>query len=150
MQGMQFAIIAKFLPCGSSASGETFQLPNNFTKSAPPPPPPPPPPPHFHSIPFRPSPELPQSRVPPPVPCVSALHRRRAPEQPTACATTSLPLRYCAPLSLPASLHSTEPCSEPELPLPHPTIRPCCALSPDPALPPTDASIPVNTPELPS
>ena len=41
MQGMQFAIIAKFLPCGSSASGETFQLPNNFTKSAPPPPPPP-------------------------------------------------------------------------------------------------------------
>ena len=39
MQGMQFAIIAKFLPCSSSASGEAFQLPNSFIKSPSPPPP---------------------------------------------------------------------------------------------------------------
>ena len=44
------------------------------------------------------------------------MHRRCAPKQPTTCATTALPLRCRAPLSSVASLHSTEPCSEPELP----------------------------------
>ena len=35
MQGMQFAIIANFLPCGSWASREAFNLPNSFIKSPP-------------------------------------------------------------------------------------------------------------------
>ena len=37
MQGINFAIIAKFRPCGSSASEEAFQLPNSSIKK-----------PHFH------------------------------------------------------------------------------------------------------
>ena len=40
MQDINFAIIAKFRPYDSSASGEAFQLPNNSIKKTPPPPPP--------------------------------------------------------------------------------------------------------------
>ena len=135
---MQFAIIAKFLPYNSSAYGETFQLPYSFLKS---PPPPPLPLPSFSFNSFQtfsraaPEPSAPSRTL------RFCLHRRRPPEEPTACATTALPLRCRVPLPSSASLHSTEPYNEPELPLSHPIVRPCCALLPDPALPPAYASI---------
>ena len=81
VQGINFAIIAKFILQRLLGFRETFQLPSRFIKS-PPPPPPPPPPPNFHSVPFRSSLEPPQSRVPPLMPCVFALHCRRTHQLP--------------------------------------------------------------------
>ena len=71
--------------------------------------------------------------MPPPVPCISALH----------C--------YRAPLPLLASLHSTKPCSELELPLQHPAVR-CrrtllCLLPTPASQPHAQASIMVHTRE---
>ena len=138
MQGMQFAIIAKFLPCGSSASEEAFQLLNNFIISAPPPPPFP-----LIFIQFlsdlllsHPKAECPllcpaflpctavarlsNPLLVPPLPCLSASVRPRRRQHP------------CTPLSPSVSLSGPAT----------PTVRPCYALSPNPALPPADASIP--------
>ena len=81
MQGINFAIIAKFILMWLFGYPGSFQLPKFFIKEAPPPPP---------FLVTTPSPEPPQILEPPPVPCVSTLHLLREPEQPTVYAIAAL------------------------------------------------------------